>query len=40
MQKDRKEVQAIAMDMRRAYINAPVGHLPTMDIVNSRFYIS
>jgi len=33
-------VEAIAMDMWRAYINAAVEHLPQADIVHDRFHVS
>ncbi len=35
-----KDVEAIAMDMWRAYIKAAVEHLPDADIVHDRFHIS
>jgi transposase len=34
-----KEVEAIAMDMWRAYIKAAVEHLPDADIVHDRFHV-
>lgn len=39
-EEQREGVEAIAMDMWRAYINAAVEHLPQADIVHDRFHVS